>query len=121
VAFGKDYVGTIAPLLWLLPGVAALSCSSITASVLAAQEKPKYSIWTGYISLGLNLVLNIMLIPRLGINGAAVSSSTSSIFAGMLWMFFFKKETAVPFKEMLIRAEDIRYLAKHLRLAVFRK
>lgn len=99
VFFGKDYVGTIAPLLWLLPGIAALSCSSITASVLAAQEKPKYSIWTGYISLGLNLVLNIMLIPRLGINGAAVSSSTSSIFAGMLWMFFFKKETAVPLRK----------------------
>jgi len=112
--FGAKYAGSVASFLWLLPGIAALGGNAILASDLAAREKPKYSVWNGYATLTLNIILNLMLIPRLGIAGAAIASSISYIFAGLMWLIFFKRESHTPLKSLLPGAEDVVYLYKNL-------
>jgi len=106
--YGPDFSGMISPFLLLLPGIASLGGSSILASDLMARKKPKYSIFTGYTVLAANIILNLALIPVLGINGAAVASSASYIAQGILWIFFYLRESKMAPGQMIPRAEDVR-------------
>ena len=109
--FGWDYSGAIPSFLLLLPGLAAIGGSSILASDLASREKPRYSVWVGYLALGVCIILNFWLIPRIGIAGSAVASSVSYIVANMMWLYFYRHESGVAFKQMIPGGADLRYVA----------
>lgn len=114
LVFGADYAGSIAPLLWLLPGIVVLGGSSILSSDLAVREVPKYSVIIGYSAVIVNLILNLLLIPKYGIIGAAIASTISYAFAGCMWIVFYRRESKTPLIELVPRLEDVKYLLKHL-------
>lgn len=116
--FGAEYTGSILSFLLLLPGIAVMGGSSILSSDLAAREKPKYSVINGYATLTVNIILNLLLIPRIGIAGAAVASSVSYTLAGVLWLVFFRHESKVPFKQMIPGPEDFGYILRHLAIVL---
>jgi O-antigen/teichoic acid export membrane protein len=108
--FGKDYYGMLPSFLLLLPGIAVGSGNSVLASDLAVRGKPKYSIWTGYMALVVNVILNFVLIPFMGIAGAALASCISYVGSGALWLIFYQRESRIPLKEMIPRWKDCVYL-----------
>ena len=114
VLFGWDYSGAIPSFLLLLPGIAALGGASVLSSDLAAREKPKYSVWTGYSVLTVNIALNICLIPFMGIAGAALASTISYILACCMAILFYQRESRVPLKEMIPRSKDVMYVLSGL-------
>lgn len=116
--FGKDFAGAIVSFLCLLPGITVLGGSSILASDMAAREKPKYSVVTGYTTLAVNVTLNLALIPHLGIVGAAVASSISYILAGVFWLVFFRCESKLPLSELAPTWQDVSYLFRQLKHSV---
>ena len=69
-AFGPSF----APLLVLLPGVVALSGSNVVGSYLRGIGRPGITSSISLIALAVNLVLNLVLIPRYGIIGASAAS-----------------------------------------------
>lgn len=109
--YGWDYSDAIPSFLLLLPGVAAIGGSSILASDLASREKPGYSIRVGYVALGVCIILNILLIPLIGIRGSAIASSISYIVANIMWLYFYKHESGTAWKELAPGGRDIRYVA----------
>ncbi len=108
--FGMEFLGSIVPFLLLLPGIAALGGAAVLSSDLLAREKPKYSVWTGYSVLVLNVGLNLVLIPAIGIAGAAVASTICYASACGLRMLFYRRESGVPLRELAPRWEDVRYV-----------
>jgi O-antigen/teichoic acid export membrane protein len=110
IIFGKDYYAMLPSFLLLLPGIAALGGASILAGDLASRQKPKYSMLIGYAMLAATIVLNLILIPFMGIAGAALVSSISYIAACILWLICYRRESKVPIKEMIPRWEDCVYL-----------
>jgi len=108
--FGWDYSGSIVSFLLLLPGLAALGGAAVLSSDLAAREKPKYSVWIGYIILAVNILLNLALIPRMGIAGAALASSVSYMGSGVLWLIFYRRESKTPIQQMIPCGGDFVYL-----------
>jgi O-antigen/teichoic acid export membrane protein len=110
VLCGWSFAGSIPAFLLLLPGIATLGGSGILASDLIARNKPKYSIWTGWSILVINVVLNFAWIPLLGIAGAALASSVAYTLAGVLWMIFYLKESKMVFREMIPRPADVKFL-----------
>jgi len=110
ILYGRNYLGTIPSFLVLLPGIATLGGSGILSSYLASHNKPKYGIWTGWTTLAVNVTLNFAWIPLMGIAGAALASTVSYTLAGVLWLLFYRKESKVPFSEMIPKKEDFRYL-----------
>ncbi len=59
----------------------------------------------------INVAANLVLIPRYGIVGAAVSSSVANIFAGLMLLHFYVRESGSPVGDMLIiRRGDLREL-----------
>ena len=110
IVLGADYSGMIASFIFLLPGIVFLGGASVLSSDLAVREKPKYSIWVGYLTLTVNIILNFALIPLVGIAGAAVASSVSYIIACMLWSIFYMRESSMQLIELIPNFKDLKFI-----------
>nr|WP_321258542.1 oligosaccharide flippase family protein [uncultured Pseudodesulfovibrio sp.] len=75
--FGQEYAPTVAALKLLLPGLIALSLSYTLTGILMGVNRLTPLLWAGIISFMATLILDIELIPRIGINGAAMASSVA--------------------------------------------
>lgn len=70
-----DYQEAYLPLLWMLPGLVIAGFGSVFNTRLAGQGYPAITLWAPALALGLNVALNLALIPALGLVGAALSTS----------------------------------------------
>jgi O-antigen/teichoic acid export membrane protein len=75
--FGVDYTDAVTPFLWLLPGMAALALSRVLSRYFAAVHRQRALLAMRAAALVANVGLNLVLIPRLGIIGAALASLVS--------------------------------------------
>ncbi len=111
--FSHEYVNSVLPLILLLPGIASLSVSKILSADFGARGKPQYNMYVSMINFCLNITLNIILIPKLGIKGAAISSSISYSIAAAIQCYLYKKIIGIPVTELLfIRPDDFKSVLK---------
>ncbi len=75
LAFGHDFRHAVAPLWALAPGVVALGAIRPVGVVLVRLNRPLAISSMNLAALALNVVLNLVLIPRQGIVGAALAST----------------------------------------------
>jgi O-antigen/teichoic acid export membrane protein len=104
--YSSAYEGSIAPLRWLLPGIFTLSLGKVLVTELLAQEKPRYTVWASGIAAFVNIAANLVLVPRIGISGAALASSISYTVLSVILMWLFVRETGVSWTAFLIRQSD---------------
>ncbi len=83
---GKDFTGVEVCLLLLLPRVIMQSGVAVLAANLAGKGFPLYHPAGTIIALMCLILLDIILIPRFGINGAALANSLASI--ACLFVFY---------------------------------
>jgi len=111
--FSSQYSNSVIPLLVILPGICALTVSKIISSDLSAKGLPQLSMYSSILNFSLNLVLNIILIPKIGITGAALSSTISYTVAMILLSYSYKKQSGIPVRKLLfIQKGDIKSLKK---------
>jgi O-antigen/teichoic acid export membrane protein len=83
--FGKDYRDSVAPFLILMPGVIAFAVTTLLASWFAGMQMLKVNLTGSAICFLVIIVLDLLLIPRFGIKGAALASSigyfTSTLYS----------------------------------------
>jgi len=87
--FGQDFTPAVGPLLLLLPGVLGLALSRPIFAIGQGKGELRALVLATGTAAMLNLVLNILLIPRYGMYGAAVATSI-----GYGSMFFLHSWTA---------------------------
>jgi O-antigen/teichoic acid export membrane protein len=73
--FGSEYDPAIDAFLWLLPGLYFLSVNTIYMNYFASEGNPLVVIYAPATGSIVNFILNVFLIHRYGINGAAIASS----------------------------------------------
>ncbi|MEI7988019.1 MAG: oligosaccharide flippase family protein [Chloroflexota bacterium] len=93
--YGNSYLPALEPFLWLLPGIFFLSLGMTTGVIFGASGMPVYAI-SPFLFAGItNIFLNIFIVPKYGIIGAAfVSDVTYFMFFIMmvfLVQYFLKK------------------------------
>lgn len=71
------FEGSLLPFLILLPGTISLGIAKVLSGYISGLGRPEPASVVAIIALGMNLVLNLILIPPLGIAGAALSSMLS--------------------------------------------
>lgn len=99
--YGHEFYGSISVLKYLLPGVLILTIYKVMNMDLAGRGKPWIAMWAMIPSLIINIILNIILIPEHGANGAAYSSTISYSISGVIFLFFYSKETKIPIKDII--------------------
>lgn len=114
--FGKDFTQASKALLYLLPGISIFSISNILSNYMAGINKIKYNIYSSLISFVFTLIFNITLIPRFGINGAAVATSLSYIVFTISAISFYKYITKSKVKDIIIiKKDDIKEVAGFIK------
>lgn len=99
--YGEQFRESTTVLNYLLPGVLILTIYKVMNMDLAGKGKPWIAMWAMLPSLVINIVMNIILIPEWGADGAAISSTVSYGIAGILFLFFYSKAVNVPVKDIL--------------------
>ncbi len=83
---------------------------------MLARGYPRLIFWSGLVSLCTNVALNVILIPRYGIDGAAVATSISYSLNFIILVSAFTYLTGTPLISLLVlRSSDLRLLARRLR------
>jgi len=62
--FGHKFAGAVAPMLWLLPGLVMMALYQILTRNFTSRGKQEINIVAAVLALGLNVGLNVVLIPR---------------------------------------------------------
>ena len=75
--FFPNYEQAYSPLMWMLPGLVFLGVGSVLNTKLAGLGYPIVTLWAPAIALVLNVSLNIVLIPKFRLQGAAIATSIS--------------------------------------------
>lgn len=87
ILFGEAFLPAVPAFLWLLPGVYALSVNTLLMNYFAGTGMPLVTVLSPGAAAAVNVALNLWLLPRLGIVGAAVASTIAYtlmlVFSGM--------------------------------------
>jgi O-antigen/teichoic acid export membrane protein len=115
LAFGKEFIPAYNPMIYILLGVLALSYHIILDNYFAGKGYPAVTVWAPGLSLILNLALNLFLIPKFGISGAAMSTCAAYIFLTAIKLFVFRKENNLAYHDFFIlKQADIARLRASL-------
>jgi O-antigen/teichoic acid export membrane protein len=102
ILFGVAFKASYLPFLILLPGIVAFSIGGVLASDLSGRGKPQYAIYASVTCLIANVILNVILIPRFGVPGAAFSSAISYWADTFILIWAFKRISKKPYRDFLI-------------------
>jgi O-antigen/teichoic acid export membrane protein len=116
--FGERFRASIAIVWLLLPGTVALSLGRVAASDLSGRGKSGYSSVFSTVALLVTIGLDFFLIPRIGIQGAAIASSAAYSTNALLLLSALKYELKISWKNLLLpgRQEWTAYSQAWLRL-----
>jgi stage V sporulation protein B len=80
--FGARFAPSVRVIWWILPGTVALSLGKVIGADLTARGLNIHMPISAFIGLVITFVLDWVLIPRLGIQGAALASSVAYLVSG---------------------------------------
>lgn len=80
ILFGESFEQAKLPLMILLSGVLVFSSSRVLANDFAARNLVHINLVLTVTTLVINMIANIILIPKLGLAGAAIATSASFLF-----------------------------------------
>jgi len=113
--FSEAYLPAVKPLQILLPGIVALSISRVLANDIAGRGRPMLNTYLSMITVAMNLGLNIIWIPRIGINGAAWATTVSYTIQLIGRLFIYSKISGNSIaKTMFLQKSDILLYKKIL-------
>ena len=102
LVFGGQYAAAVRPLQLLLPGVVMLSLGKVLASDLGGRGLLLYNTISSLVGLIATVALDLLLIPRWGINGAAVASSISYALTTLLVLGLYIHVSGNNIRDVLI-------------------
>ncbi len=113
--FGVEYQPAYPALLGLLPGLFGLCYASILRLDLLGKNRPgSVSLMMG-AGAALNLLLNLMLIPQLGIVGAALASSIAYLAVTLAMLVLYCRLSGVAWwRTLFILPGDLQPLRRML-------
>jgi O-antigen/teichoic acid export membrane protein len=106
--YGDAYRASVVPFLVLLPGMALLTLYTVFAQYFTAIDRQGANIATQTISVVVNVLLNLWLIPRYGILGAAAASACSyTLEATLITAVFVAKAGRSLGEIFVLRVDDL--------------
>jgi O-antigen/teichoic acid export membrane protein len=119
--FGKPYERSVEPFIYLLPGIFLFSINILLAAYYAGKKKLQVNFIGSTMCFVIVFVLDLLLIPRYGINGAAIASTIAYSASGLYFIWRFTAFNKTKMSELLfLKSQDVtqmRIFVKHLFIA----
>ena len=104
--FSEEFADIRPVILLMAPGIVFFSAHTILANYFSGTGKPKYNLYASLIGLSVTLVSAFILIPLLGIRGAAITTTlTYSALFVYQWIVF-HKQTGSKLNQLILNQED---------------
>ncbi|MBQ9833924.1 MAG: flippase [Bacilli bacterium] len=100
ILYGNEYLPAVVSLKIAIIGCLFSFVGVIREFWLICENKQKYAKWFALIGVITNIVLNFIMIPFLGIEGAAIATTITQIMTGLFAPLFFR-DTRLAFKHFL--------------------
>lgn len=115
--YGDEFAPAYTSLLILLPGVVLFGVHKVIWRDLMGRGAPLLSAYSRIAALFTTVVLSILLIPVMGVAGAALAISLSYVVATAVMLVTFRQVSGVSLSRMLlIQNGDFAVLASQVRL-----
>lgn len=119
--YGERYRGAMVPTIILFVGILFASIGKISSSYFQSSGEPKIHLYITFSVFLVNIILNLYLIPRNGIIGAALASSVSYLVYGISYIVIFIKKEKFTFEGLFLFSKDERESVKNSVKKVFRR
>ena len=108
---GEKYIEALTVTRIILLGVPSMALFKITNPLYLANGKQKLYCAILTVSAVTNIIMNLILIPILGINGAAIASVSAFTICGMAFVFYYAKNYKVKISDLIfLKKRDILIL-----------
>lgn len=110
-AYGPKYHPAVLPMLVLLPGVWFLGMGLVIQSDLGGRGRPGLSSKLAALAAGVTVVLDLALIPPLGVMGGAIASVCAYTTFGIASLIALHRVSSISFRELVVpkRADFLLY------------
>ncbi|MBN2557859.1 MAG: flippase, partial [Clostridia bacterium] len=96
--FGTEFIAGRTALILVGFGTLAGIITGPSGGMNAMTGHPKFNLIASSITFAVNIILNLILIPRSGINGAAVATLASAFTGGIISLaFLYRKQKIQPY------------------------
>ncbi len=104
--FGEKFIPSIGLLQAILPGIVLMVIFRILSGQIAGMGKPQLSIYVFLPALAINIILNLILIPRYQALGAAIATNISYAFGAVGYWIIFARQTGCGYFEIIRFQKD---------------
>ena len=117
--FGQQFTPAVPAFRILLIGTVAWSTTHVTWPFVSAGGRPGLGVPVYGVAALIDLGLDLVLLPRWGVTGAAVAAVSSYLVAAVLFFRLFRQREPCSFREAFIpRPGDIRLVSTAARQAL---
>lgn len=111
----SDAFGQVKVIILLMsPGLLFSAAHLIFANYFMGTGKPKYNLYASLVGLAVTVPTTLLLIPKMGIQGAAIAFSCTYLAIILYQWFVFKRQTGVKAKELLLTKDDWSWFKEEL-------
>lgn len=120
--YGDSFINAAFITVIIICGMIPMTFFKIISSILVVKGDKAITFFVLLISVISNVGLNYMLIPKMGISGAAIASAVSYAFSGITILIYFCKVYAINiFFIFVVTKEEIFEYKKKIKMIILRK
>jgi O-antigen/teichoic acid export membrane protein len=107
LVFGDAFRSSVAPYLLLLPSGIGFAALLVSEAGLLAAGTPVRASLTMVVAVVTGIVLDFLLVPKLGANGASIAASAAWLAGGTLGVLFLRRRGRVPWRGLIPGRSDV--------------
>ena len=116
--FSGEFSNIRTVILLMAPGIVFFSAHTILANYFSGTGRPKYNLYASLIGLSVTLIAAFVLIPWLGIRGAAITTSLTYSALFVYQWFVFHKQTGSRLGQLVPNRQDWEWLSTAIKALV---
>lgn len=105
---GENYAGSVIPMQWIMPTLLFIGLSNVLGiQILVPLGRERVVLWSIVAGAAVDVVLNVLLIPKFGASGAAAATSAAELVVLAVQFVVLGKEAktafgAVSYEKLLV-------------------
>ena len=113
--FSGEFADIRPVILLMAPGIVFFSAHTVLANYFSGTGKPKYNLYASLIGLSVTLVSAFILIPRLGIRGAAITTTLTYTALFVYQWIVFHRLTGSKLRQLVITKDDLVWATTEIK------
>jgi O-antigen/teichoic acid export membrane protein len=115
--YGSRFAGAAPALRILLPGIVMFAPAGLFSPFFALQMgRPMFVVYINLIMIAIQTGTGVWLVPRIGLNGAAIASTATYVTSALFVTWYFCRLTTLRWTDVwILRREDLTSLRRLVR------